>query len=403
MANKHGEQKQAFDPTMTAVNAEGALAAVEKAGPALVDAWVAAKNAEAIAEVAERGTGAARKAARRALNVLRARGVTIPARKRVATLGTDAAETLDAIMLAPDGAGWELFAISARAPSGRCRVALIYLHPTRGVANVQTRQMAQSQLKEHLAKVQSDYAPIKVPLGWARSRIAVARGLHRQRGVPEPLGFTTAAPLLEPFPAEPPPHPFDEEGLELSDEDARDLAARGAELHRIAEFRWWLPSQRAMQELMTAVGGRLAERVTPGEQPSSELVEESLKEEIDRATDRYFSPQAREEVVALLKDSGLSILAREGEQKGLEIAATIKCIEKAGLITDPPHEVPFLRAYFMKAVALAAAQQGGKLNVPMPQTPIADSLRQEDDAPLPDASPSAEPEQDGAVTETPET
>ena len=66
-----------------------------------------------------------------------------------------------------------------------------------------------------------------------------------------------------------------------------------------------------------------------------------------------------------MKDSALSIVAREGENRALDVVATLRAIENRGLITDPPREVPFLRAFFDKAIAVLAAQGGGQLRIPV--------------------------------------
>ena len=65
-------------------SADNALAALGHAGEnasALVEAWVKAGNAAAVNVASEGATGAARKAARRGLNVLKARGIAIPDRE----------------------------------------------------------------------------------------------------------------------------------------------------------------------------------------------------------------------------------------------------------------------------------------------------------------------------------
>jgi hypothetical protein len=67
----------------------------------------------------------------------------------------------------------------------------------------------------------------------------------------------------------------------------------------------------------------------------------------------------------MMKDSALSVLGRDGKEKALEVVAAIGAIERSGLITDPPREVPFLRAFFDKALAVLAAQGGGQLRVPV--------------------------------------
>ena len=104
-----------------------------------------------------------------------------------------------------------------------------------------------------------------------------------------------------------------------------------------------------------------------------------LEEELSAATDRYFSPERRGALVRAMRDSALSVLSREGETRALEVVATMKMIEKAGLITDPPRDIPFLRGFFEKAVSLMLAQGGGKLRVPVPGKPVAEPGS--DDAP----------------------
>ena len=350
-------------------NAESALAAARDVGgrvEELIRLWVERANAEAVLEVSERGDGPARKAARRGLNVLRSRGVAIPTLRRVSALASgNAAEVVEAWMMAPDSTGMQLFAVTSRAASGRYRAAFVYLHGTQGVARVENASMSQTQLKEYFAKILpgAGYGATLVPVTWARARIAEARRVHRERGLPEPLGLTTAATLIEPVP-ESAPHPFDEEGFELADEDAAELAKSSAVLHNVPEFRGWLPTNTAMQEILVKVG----EKLTPGETPEPGVVTEHLKTETEAATDRFFTPEVREELVRRMKDSGLSALAREGEQRALEISAAMKVIAQCGLVTNPPREVPFLKAFFDKAVAMMLAQGGGRLRIPMTTT-----------------------------------
>lgn len=379
---KTQQPKTAFDDRLLGVGAEGAVAAVRDAGTkaeALVQAWLDKANAAAVLEVSERGEGAARKAARRALNVLRSRGVAIPTLHRVASLGIAATPDLvEAWMMSPDSNGMELFSVTARSPGGRYKAAFVFLHASQGVARVENASMSQSQLKEYFAKLLpgAGYGATPVPVEWARARIAEARRLQKERGLPEPMGLMTAAALIEPAPGEVPPHPFDEEGFELADEDAADFAKGSAALHNIPEFRGWLPTNAAMQELLQLVGQKL----TPGETPEPAVVTKHLQEEAEAATDRFFSPDVREELVRRMKDAALSALAREGEARALEIAATMKMIEKCGLVTNPPREVPFLKSFFDKAVAIMLAQGGGRLRIPMPGAPPAASPAPEGEA-----------------------
>lgn len=363
--------EDAFEETQLDATADDALCAIEEAGDraqALVDAWVKRGNAAAVDEVARAGSGRARKAARRGLNVLKARGIAIPSRKRVSKLAIRGEETFAAQMVPPDGAGTSMLVLWRRSPAGKLRGCFIILGDGKRLLQVDSGDMTTTQLRESIEKFTkgTDAKAVDVPIEWARARIAAARAHHEEKGFPEPLGLSSASDLLEPVPNEAPTHPFDAEGLELSDDDAKSLAAESNKLHTLPEFRSWLPGREAVDEMMLKVG----EGLTPGEEPDPEAVSKKLEEEAEAATDRYFTPERRELLIDRMRDSAISVLARHGEQKALELVAAMKVIRTAGLITDPPRDIPFLRGFFQKAIAIMAAQGGGRLNIPIPKGPL---------------------------------
>jgi hypothetical protein len=358
-----------FDDQALGTGADGALLALGRAGAraeALIDAWVKAGNAAAVAAAADGASGPARKAARRGINVLKSRGIKPPEASRVVNVAGDkGAETIEAWLLAPDTNGVTLFAIAARSPTSRYRVAFAFLSPEVGVLRATSGEMTQSDLKESFQKSsRGAYRAVKIPVEYARFRIAEARRQQKERGIAETLGFAQAESLLAGAPAEL-EHPFDAEGLELADDDAKELAQKSGELHQLPEFASWLPTRQAVDELLAKVG----EKLTPGQDPDPKLIEESLRSELLSAVDRYFTPERRADLVRLMKDSTLSVLARDGEARALDVVAAMKAIEKTGLITDPPRDVPFLRVFFDKAIAVLLAQGGGQLRVPVRQAP----------------------------------
>src|SRR4051812_33851445 len=78
-----------FAPEWLAANAARARALVDEAGDRgadLVSAWIACKNAAAVAAIAadDAAPSPARKAARRGVNVLKSRGIAVPAAERAA-------------------------------------------------------------------------------------------------------------------------------------------------------------------------------------------------------------------------------------------------------------------------------------------------------------------------------
>lgn len=360
---------QAFTPAQLEVDAEGvssALTAVGARAEALVQAWVKAGNAAAVQEAAERGSGAARKAARRGLNVLKSRGVAIPEpwRPGAGTKTPTEADQVHALMLAPDGSGVVLFAIYSRSQTGRTRACFVMLQDGAGIVRVENGDLSQSRMREQIRRAfpALAYEPVEVPAGWARARIAAARKAHAARGRIEPLGFDTAAALLLPAPDEMPSHPFDDEGFEFSDDDALDLTQDSARMHQWPEFRGWFPPAPAVDEMLRKLG----ERFAPGQSPEADTLTEWVKQEVAAATDRYFTQEQREVLVARLKDAGLSVLSRDGEQAALQLGALIQVISKAGLVTDPPQNVAFLRGFFEKALSLLAARNRGNLPIPVP-------------------------------------
>jgi hypothetical protein len=163
-------------------------------------------------------------------------------------------------------------------------------------------------------------------------------------------------------------HPFDAEGLELSLEDATEMVKTSAQLHNLPELAGWFPEKGAVDELFAHVGQSLADAGhDPTQEPPAEALRNAMTEQIAAATDRYFTPERRARLVVALKDAALSALPREGEEIGLQLAALAKVSAEAGLITNPPREIPFLRGYFEKAVSLLAMQNQGRIRIPVPR------------------------------------
>lgn len=384
-----------FAPDQLRAGADSALRAVAQAGSdaaSLIEEWIRCANAAAVQAVAEQGQGAARKAARRGLNILKSRGVAIPGTPRTGRIAKSAESLREAWLLPPDASGVEAIVLAERLPTGSHQVAFVFFRDGQNIVRVQAGQLALSKIKESMQQSLggAGYGAVTVPWSWAQYRIAERRAWHAARNTPEPLGLSGLGKLLDGAPSEAPTHPFDEEGLALSDEDAERLARDSASLHQWPEFRAWLPSERALQELLLHLGRRLG----PEPPTSKEELDPLVKEQVAAATDRYFTPERRAVLARRMKDSGLSVLARMGETAALQVSAVIHVIQGAGLITNPPSDVKFLTAYFDKAIALLAARQGGQLRIPIPRKPAAPS-----DAEAAAASDDAEAEEAAVAAE----
>ena len=356
-----------FEAKVLNVSGGGASSAVAEAGDRgaeLVEAWIGAKNAAAVAAIAEdeKAPAPARKAARRGINVLKARGVAIPERRHVAKLATDSIEGYEAWLIPPDGGGSSVVIVGARWQSGKYRLAQAVVREGVGLLEIRSAELSRAQLRtsfDESAK-RVGYGPVPVPVEWARARIAAAKLDNAATGVVLPLGLDAHASTLTPVPDTMPPHPIDDAKLEAT--PSSTVVQTSTTLHGEPEFASWLPDAQAMQGLILDIGQRFG-----GESEREQSkVDAVVAEAVDAATDRFFGPDVRERLAARMKDSALSVLAREGKERAAQVLATAEAAKQAGLITSPPHEIPFLRAFFQKGLAMIAAQYGGRLEIPVP-------------------------------------
>jgi len=156
-----------------------------------------------------------------------------------------------------------------------------------------------------------------------------------------------------------PPHPIEAANLELP--SAETATKTSADLHREPEFGSWIPAGAAVQEMLLDVGQKLG-----GAEQDQSKVDAAITASLDAATDRFFGPEMRERMADRMKDAAISILVRSGRERASEVIVTAAAVRSAGLITSPPHEIPFLRGFFQKALAILATQSGGQLSVPVP-------------------------------------
>jgi hypothetical protein len=347
--------------------ADQALQFIDKAGEQaslLVEEWIKSGNAAAVQAAAELGQGPARKAARRGLNVLKARGVNIPAAPRTGRIEQDAGAAREAWLLPPDSSGVEAIVLAERQAGGSYQACFAFFREGREILRVQGGVLALSKLEQNMRASLggAGYAPVAVPWDWAKFRIVERRAWHAARKVAEPLGWMGTEKLLADPPAEAPIHPLDAKRLLGSDAETERLARDSAVLHQWAEFRSWLPAERALQELLVHIGRKFG----PTPPTAREEIDPILREQVAAATDRYFTPERRTVLANRMQDSALSVLDRLGDEAGRHVAAVIHTIRGAGLITNPPSDVKFLTGFFDKGLTLVAAQQGGRLRVPIP-------------------------------------
>lgn len=361
--NEPAKGEVILDPSWVSADAGSAVSVLKGAGPAaeaLVDAWLSASNVDAItaAAASEDLTGPARKASRRALGVLKARGVAVPERSAQAPGARPGEEeVIEATFSPPDGRGTISFTIAKRRGGERAHIAEVIARDGVGVVNAVSGWMSRSQIKEAHQRIaeSTGVPPAVVPPEWARYRIAQAKSENAKSGTLVPLGLDRCKDLLDPTPSEEPKHPT----ADLEDA-AGGAAGAPAALHAEPEMRSWLPDGQALDELLRKVG----EKLSAADAEDSKKVDEVLQEEIKSATDRYFTPEQRALLARRMRDAAISIRQRAGDERAKDVLRAVKAVEQAGLITSPPSELEFLRVFFQKGLSILAQQQGG-LRVPV--------------------------------------
>jgi hypothetical protein len=343
-----------FAPEWLAAEAARARALVDEAGEraaALVSAWVACKNAAAVAAIAadDAAPSLARKAARRGINVLKSRGIAVPEPARAPRAELQAKETYEAWFRPPDAGGTSAFTLGARGGGGRYRLVDVIIKDGIGLVSVAGMEMSRTQLRETFDRIEQRFGhgPAEVPIAWARARIAAAHAENIAQGSPVPLGLEKHRDLTGAATGGVSVHPADEAGLALPGRD--EALARSGTLHAEPELRGWLPEPAAMQELLRQVSEQ-KDALKGADRASTEANVLAL---IERATDAYFTTAMRARTALRMKDAAISLLARGETARAADLIATAHA---AGEPEPPAHAIPFFRGFFEKAFGLAAAR-----------------------------------------------
>lgn len=364
-----------FSAEILNASAERALTAVASVGADeqadLVDAWLKGKNVDAIAAVARENDAPApaRKAARRAVNVLKSRGVTVPEARAVARpmAASEATRRVEARLQPLDPSGHIIYTVLSLAEGKETRVVDVVVAPSVGILRVSGGSLSPSKYREweKTTRQRRGFAPAPVDPAFARHRIEQAKADNAKSGALVPLELAQFDDLLGGAPSTEPPHPVAAAGLSLEPAGWKDYLAKSAELHLEPELAWVMPSPEAFQELLAKLGERVA--AAGGKEPDGETFNTFLREEVAAATDRFFSSEVREVLAARLLDAAASVLFRAGKEHAEKVLAVRQGVLTAGLVTDPPRDIAFLRGAFEKVFSAMVRQSGGQISLPLPR------------------------------------
>lgn len=357
----------AFADADLAVSADQAVAALaripEAKHEALVAAWLAKPNAAAVDAVSrdEKAPSKARKAARRGLGILKSRGVALPDHHSVAAAVAKPTVSYEARMIFPDGQGTQMWWIAKVNSTGASEVAEVTTHDRAGLMNLERGRPTAGNLKQvyHAWVGRVGRQPAVVPVEYARARIAQARAISAARKAVPPMGLSAAAELLEPVPASV-THPIDGESLAIPSEEAAVKARLDGSmrLHEEPEFGTWLPENPAASQLLQSLNERVVALAEGDRTP--EKVDPIVNTAIEEAADAYFSEERKRIYAGRLADAAWSLYQAGRIDKAIDTVLVARAIERAGVVSDRPSDIPFVRGMFLKLIAIAqqqAAQQ----------------------------------------------
>ncbi len=326
----------------------------------VVDAWLAKQKLSALCTAADstRVAREARKAAQRALHILRSRGIEVPERAREQTPPVFAlAERPPSYLSLWDDAGLQMAFWVEPARGGVSAVAVSWTADE--IVQIgriessrrQLRQLADatdSRGRMSMIEVTGDY------VAWRLARL-----LRRERESTGMLDerFADAVHALRVAP-EQIRHPIDERIASAEPLDPREIEERV----RTSRSLWshpWLGSLRAPDDELRSVLLRVDE-VASGLLVLNEAQKaEAVEEEVARAAERLFDEDGRIGWALRLRDTALSLM-EHGDAEDRQAARTAVAVALALESGRPVREIAFATELFRAPIAAIAESEQAK-------------------------------------------
>lgn len=308
---------------------------------ALVAAWIDAGDGARVAAVAsgEHAHKNTRKAAKKGVHVLKARGVAVEAPARATPAAVLAAAPPPAesrgYMTKVDPAGVQILLHVHAARGGGLQGAQAVVQRGKGLVDGGAVHLSRKELRQHLERLVDDGVRFyEVPAEHARARIAsvVERAREAARPLPESL---LAVEIHLPPAVTPSGHPLDERLPRAERSQARVTEAELAILEHDILLASWGPEEDAIHlllERMTAAGGggvlvlSEAQRSEAAEEAFAKTIDDELGDRAAWAVD--------------LRDTAWCTLS-EGRRDLAELLA--RSADELDDTTRPPRDVAFAR------------------------------------------------------------
>jgi hypothetical protein len=307
-------------------------------------AALAAGRSDVLAALAGHAGKEVAKEAKRALHILKSRGVAVPEPPRPAPPPAPAAPQeapLASYATAVDGHGERAVWIPRAVPGKGVEIAQAVLSDERGILELQIGVVGRKEwraLAKGLVEKGAAMGVSEIERGLAAALVLAARTLNDRSGqrVPERADLWLAqlgpaAPLPDPAAAFPP----------LAPDEERDALAASGELHDLPLLAPWLADEMFLREVAT----RLDEiAVSPLYVDEAQRAAQMARTVSD-AVDRYFDAGRRATLSARLLSVAEHLLAHGDPAHARAAAAAARALARE----TPAGEIPFARLLVEKA------------------------------------------------------
>jgi hypothetical protein len=329
---------------------EEVLAVPARLAFAVLRAAAAARRGDFLAVAARHPSKDVAKEAKRALYLLKMRGVTVPELQRQAPPPAPAPldSALPCFASALDGQGERAIWIARPVPGKGVEVGQLVISDRKGLLALQVGLLGRKEYRafgKDLLERHDAMGVAEVDLEQAKSLAAAARKLNEPPGTPPPEGAD--AWLARLGPASPPSDPAQRFAPLPDDEEQAALEASG-KLHGLPLVRGWLADEDALRGLAHKLDEISVSSLYVDERQRSQASLTTFEE----AVERYFDATSR-----ALWASRLFTLADHLDRSGdAPHAAQAAAAARALGSSAPAMRIPFARLLFEKAFPSASAR-----------------------------------------------
>lgn len=306
----------------------------------LVDAAIDARAVEFVAALAASADKALAKLGKRAIHVLRTKGVTVEPRRAAPAPASPAApahEELPCLMSAIDSHGERLLFLPVASRGGIDLVQIVFSDTT-GIVAARLHAIGRKEFRRFIQEIgrSGDLLTAEVPRSYARSLVTAALDLNAAARKPVPAEFNDVSFLLgatggrQPSP-----------GRALAPESGPErerLVAGSARLFDLREVSGWRPPEETLAPLSRRLEEISVSPLYVDDRQRAESVERTLGD----AAEQFWVPVQRGRYAERLYDTAL-LLDRAGRHDDARLAAaTAAALESEA----PAASIPFCRRLF---------------------------------------------------------